>query len=367
MTDSKKRGNSGDSKRNVRSGTDSKRRNKTKEGSEWSNKPGGDPKLHGKAGADPKKRAKPYAGPKRKPKVDSRAASGSKSNGQPVTRDYSDVDNSRTDKIQKILANAGLGSRRDMEKALSEGRIRMNGDIAKLGDRAGPADELAVDGRVVKREHREVRRVLVYNKPEGEICSVKDPEGRPTVFQKLPKLVGERWINVGRLDINTSGLLMFTNDGELANKLMHPSSEISREYAVRILGEVNVDMINRMHEGVELEDGMARFTDIQEFGGKGANVWYHVVVMEGRNREVRRLWESQGVQVSRLKRVRYGKVFMEPELRAGTWREMDRKEVDLLAKSVELPPKAWTSLFTKDAAGERLKKKASKQRTRRHA
>jgi len=274
----------------------------------------------------------------------------------------------KADKIHKILANAGMGSRRDMEKALSDGRVKVNGEVAKLGDRATLQDELKLDGRTLKRnDGRTTRRILVYNKPEGEISSMKDPEGRPTVFNKLPKLKGERWINVGRLDINTSGLLLFTNDGELANLLMHPSSEIEREYAVRILGEVNIDMINRMHEGVELEDGLARFTDIQEFGGTGANVWYHVVVMEGRNREVRRLWESQGVQVSRLKRVRYGNVFMEPELRAGTWREMDRKEVDLVAKSVGLPPKAWASLFTKDAAGERLKKRSEKQRTRRHA
>lgn len=273
-----------------------------------------------------------------------------------------------TEKIQKVLANAGLGSRREMEKALSDKRVMVNGKMATLGDRVGSSDVLSLDGNVVKTDRfKKLRRVLVYNKPEGEVCTLKDPEGRPTVFSRLPKIRGERWINIGRLDINTSGLLLFTTDGELAHKLMHPSSEISREYAVRVLGEVNKDMINRMHEGVALEDGMARFTDIQEFGGKGANVWYHVVLMEGKNREVRRLWESQGVQVSRLKRVRYGNVFMEPELRAGTWREMDRKEVDLLGKSVGLEPKPWASLYTKNEAGERLKKKSESQRTRRHA
>lgn len=272
-----------------------------------------------------------------------------------------------TEKLQKVLANAGMGSRREMEKAVAEGRVMVNGETAKLGDRVGNSDQLSLDGRLLKTDHhKKVRRVLIYNKPEGEVCTAKDPEGRPTVFARLPKIKGERWINVGRLDINTSGLLLFTTDGELANKLMHPSSEIDREYAVRVLGDVNMDMINRMHEGVALEDGMARFTDIQEFGGKGANVWYHVVLMEGRNREVRRLWESQGVQVSRLKRVRYGNVFMDPELRAGTWREMERKEVDLLAQSVGLTPKPWASLYTKDPAGERLKKKSESQRTRRH-
>ena len=272
-----------------------------------------------------------------------------------------------TEKIQKVLANAGMGSRREMERALSDKRVLVNGKMATLGDRVGGSDILSLDGNIVKNDRtRQARRVLVYNKPEGEVCTLKDPEGRPTVFSRLPKIRGERWINIGRLDINTSGLLLFTTDGELANKLMHPSSEISREYAVRVLGEVNKDMINRMHEGVALEDGMARFTDIQEFGGKGANVWYHVVLMEGKNREVRRLWESQGVQVSRLKRVRYGNVFMEPDLRAGTWREMDRKEVDLLAKSVGLDSKPWASLFTRNEAGERLKKKAESQRTRRH-
>ena len=272
-----------------------------------------------------------------------------------------------TEKLQKVLANAGMGSRREMEKAVADGRVMVNGEKAKLGDRVGNSDQLSLDGRLLKTDyHKKVRRVLIYNKPEGEVCTAKDPEGRPTVFARLPKIKGERWINVGRLDINTSGLLLFTTDGELANKLMHPSSEIDREYAVRVLGDVNIDMINRMHEGVALEDGMARFTDIQEFGGKGANVWYHVVLMEGRNREVRRLWESQGVQVSRLKRVRYGNVFMDPELRAGTWREMERKDVDLLAQSVGLTSKPWSSLYTKNPAGERLKKKSESQRTRRH-
>lgn len=268
-----------------------------------------------------------------------------------------------SEKIQKVLANAGKGSRREMERAIEAGRVLVNGQLAKLGDRVTSEDKLSLDGKpIVVSTDRQIRRVIVYNKPEGEVCSRKDNEGRPTVFDHLPKIKGERWIAIGRLDINTSGLLLFTNDGELANRLMHPSSQIDREYAVRVLGDVNIDMINRMHEGVMLEDGLARFTDIQEFGGKGANVWYHVVIMEGRNREVRRLWESQGVQVSRLKRVRYGSVFMDPEVRAGTWKELDRKSIDQLAGLVGLEPRPWKSLFTQD---ERLKKKASRQRTRR--
>lgn len=272
-----------------------------------------------------------------------------------------------SEKLQKILANAGKGSRREMEKAIEDGRVSLNGSVAKLGDRAGKQDKIQLDGKTIATEEtKTIRRVLIYNKPEGEVCTRNDPEGRPTVFDRLPKLKGERWIAVGRLDLNTSGLLMFTTDGELANKLMHPSTQIDREYAVRVLGDVSMDMVNAMHEGVMLEDGFARFTDIQEFAGSGANVWYHVVIMEGRNREVRRLWESQGVKVSRLKRVRYGHVFLEPDVRAGTWKEMPRKEVDALAKQVDLPSAPWKSLFS-GVKNDHQKRKASRQKTRRHA
>ena len=169
--------------------------------------------------------------------------------------------------------------------------------------------------------------VLIYNKPEGEICSRHDPEGRPSVFDKLPRLQHARWVAVGRLDINTSGLLLFTTDGELANKLMHPSMQIEREYAVRVNGEVTKEMVQAMHKGVLLEDGMANFTDIQFFSGEGSNKWYHVVIMEGRNREVRRLWESQGVKVSRLKRVRYANVFLSSTVKVGQFRELPATEV----------------------------------------
>ncbi len=241
-----------------------------------------------------------------------------------------------SEKLQKVLARAGLGSRREMEAAIEAGRAEVNGLPARLGDRVTPNDRVVFDGRPVEASET-VRRVLVYNKPDGEVCTRNDPEGRPTVFSRLPPAVDGRWISVGRLDINTSGLLLLTTDGELANRLMHPSSEVEREYAVRIIGTVTPDMVKAMHEGVMLDDGVARFTDIQEFGGSGANVWYHVVIMEGRNREVRRLWESQGVKVSRLKRVRYANVFLDSDLRMGQWKELDQKTVDALATEVDLP------------------------------
>jgi 23S rRNA pseudouridine2605 synthase len=183
-----------------------------------------------------------------------------------------------------------------------------------------------------------LRRVLIYNKPEGEVTTRRDPEGRPTVFDRLPRLPDHRWIAIGRLDINTTGLVLFTTDGELANRLMHPSRQVDREYAVRVFGEVDEAMIKRLSEGVLLEDGTARFTDISMAGGKGINQWFHVTLMEGRNREVRRLWESQGVRVSRLKRVRYGSVFLPSRLTMGKWEELDQKTVDALSRSVDLPP-----------------------------
>ncbi|MCB1674737.1 MAG: pseudouridine synthase, partial [Halioglobus sp.] len=182
-------------------------------------------------------------------------------------------------------------------------------------------------------------RCILYHKPTGEVCSRDDPQGRRTVFQRLPKLKAGRWISIGRLDYNTSGLLLFTTDGELANALMHPSANIEREYMVRVMGSVQPDMLQRMSEGVMLEDGVARFTDIQDGGGDGINHWFYVVLMEGRNREVRRLWESQGLTVSRLKRVRYGEVFIPSRVRQGQWTELDPKEVKSLYRMAQLPVK----------------------------
>jgi 23S rRNA pseudouridine2605 synthase len=232
------------------------------------------------------------------------------------------------EKLQKLLAAAGLGSRREMEKVIAEGRVEVNGEKAKLGDRASERDRIYVNGKKVSfSSTNKSPMVLIYNKPEGEICSRKDPEGRRTVFDRLPRLPGARWIAVGRLDFNTSGLLLFTNDGALANALMHPSSNIDREYLCRVLGHVDNDTLQRLHDGVLLEDGPARFTDIVDGGGEGANRWFYVAIMEGRNREVRRLWESQDVQVNRLKRVRFGKIFLPSKLKQGQWMEMPASEM----------------------------------------
>jgi 23S rRNA pseudouridine2605 synthase len=207
-----------------------------------------------------------------------------------------------SEKLQKVLANAGLGSRRQIETWISDKRISVNGVTAKLGDRVVGMERICVDGREVKlvRSKTKKSRVLLYHKPEGEICSRSDPEGRPTVFDHLPMLRNGRWITIGRLDYNTSGILLLTNDGDLSNKLMHPSSDIEREYAVRIKGEVTPAMIKKMKKGVKLEDGYAQFHQVVDAGGEGTNHWYHVIVKEGRNRLVRRLWESQNVTVSRM-------------------------------------------------------------------
>ncbi|WP_416139630.1 23S rRNA pseudouridine(2605) synthase RluB [Halomonas sp. HK25] len=239
-----------------------------------------------------------------------------------------------SEKLQKVLARAGLGSRREMEAAIADGRVKVNGQVATLGDRIEMRDRVLFDNRpVTLRGADEVpRRVIMYNKPEGELCTRKDPEGRRTVFDRLPRLKGERWIAIGRLDINTSGLLLFTTDGELANRLMHPSTQVEREYAVRVMGQVTRQNVVAMVEGVMLDDGPASFTDVQEFGGEGINTWFHVVIQEGRNREVRRLWESQGLTVSRLKRVRYGNIFLDKRAKAGEWLELSQDEVDDLAE-----------------------------------
>ncbi|NVK36736.1 MAG: 23S rRNA pseudouridine(2605) synthase RluB [Gammaproteobacteria bacterium] len=271
-----------------------------------------------------------------------------------------------SDKLQKILAQVGVGSRREMERWIEQGRIQLNGEVAKLGERAGPHDEIKVDGKVIEHKVRTPRRVLAYNKPEGEVCTRNDPEGRPTVFDNLPKLKGERWIAVGRLDINTAGLLLFTTDGELANKLMHPSTQtVDREYAVRVAGEVTDEVIENLKKGVVLDDGMAKFTDVQFFDGDGFNQWYHVCIMEGRNREVRRLWESQGMKVSRLKRVRYGCVFLPKQISVGKWKELDQRDTDELAKLVDLPSRPVAKLDPKEL--KKYDRAANRQRTRQKA
>jgi 23S rRNA pseudouridine2605 synthase len=277
------------------------------------------------------------------------------------------------ERIQKVLARAGFGSRREIEGWIAEGRITVNGARASLGDRIGPGDRLALDGKPVDAGHAPGRgcRVLAYHKPAGEICTRSDPEGRPTVFEKLPELSGARWISVGRLDFNTSGLLLFTNDGELAHALMHPSREIEREYATRIRGRASERQLEQLRTGVKLEDGPAKFLKVTDAGGEGSNHWYHVVIAEGRNREVRRLWETVGLDVSRLIRVRFGPSLLPRDRRAGEYWDLDAAEVNQLRILAGLKPltlvkpNARKTLELRKRAG--LKAKSGKRRVKREA
>lgn len=232
-----------------------------------------------------------------------------------------------TEKLQKALADAGVGSRREMERLIEAGHVTVNGATAKLGDRVTAEDILRIDGRQIRREATGTPRVLMYHKVAGEIVSRDDPEGRPTVFARLPRLSQGRWIAVGRLDFNTEGLLLFTTSGELANRLMHPRYEIEREYAVRVIGELEAEAMLKLQQGVELEDGPAKFDLLQDEGGTGTNHWYRVRIREGRNREVRRMFEAVGVTVSRLIRVRYGAVSLPKSLPRGKRMELTPEEV----------------------------------------
>lgn len=253
-----------------------------------------------------------------------------------------------SEKLQKVLARAGLGSRRTLEQWIDQGRVIVNGEIATIGDRVTPEDEIFVDNKRIdypNGDEQETRRVLLYNKPEGEVCTRTDPQGRPTVFDALPKIQGQRWVAVGRLDLNTNGLLLFTTDGDLANCLMHPSSQIEREYAVRVYGDVDQGAIQNLSNGVMLDIGMAKFSDIVDAGGEGKNHWYHVTLSEGKNREVRRMWESQGVQVSRLIRVRFGHLHLPRDLRPGQWVELDEAEIERLMTQVGVKLKKRTGLY----------------------
>lgn len=232
------------------------------------------------------------------------------------------------ERLHKLLAQSGLGSRREMEEWIAAGRVTVNGKIAHLGQSANPGDRVKVNGRLVNlRFAGRLPRVILYHKPEGEIVSRDDPNRRPSVFTALPRLSGARWVAVGRLDFNTSGLLLFTTSGELANRLMHPRYQLIREYAVRILGELTAEAQRRLLEGIELEDGVAQFASLHEDGGEGANRWYRVSLSEGRNREVRRMFEAAGVTVSRLIRVRYGPFILPPRLKRGRVEELDEATV----------------------------------------
>ena len=235
----------------------------------------------------------------------------------------------QNERLQKILSQLGLGSRREMEKKIAQGEVSINGVVAKLGDKAGPSDKIMLKGQPLKNPLKRATetRVIMYHKPVGEICSRSDPKYTQTVFDHLPRLPTGRWVQVGRLDINTSGLLLFTNEGELANQLMHPSYGLEREYAVRVRGKVSDDMIRTLLKGVMLEDGIAKFRRIIYQGGEGVNSWYHVTLTEGRNREVRRLWNSQHIEVSRLIRIRYGSVSMPRSLSRGQWKELSPEEI----------------------------------------
>lgn len=248
-----------------------------------------------------------------------------------------------TERLQKWLASAGLGSRREIEGWIAAGRVRVNGKAAVLGQKVSGTERISVDGRLVRvppPRHRSRARVLIYHKPVGEVCTRADPEGRPTVFDSLPRVTGGRWIVVGRLDIDTSGLLLFTTDGALAHRLMHPSSDLAREYAVRVRGKPGEDELRRLRSGVELDDGPGRFEDIHAEGGEGVNHWYRVSVAEGRNRIIRRLWEAVGCQVSRLIRVRFGPVTLPRHLPRGRFREMTSRELAEVYEAAGLAPPA---------------------------
>lgn len=260
----------------------------------------------------------------------------------PKTPKNSDVskDADQGERLQKVLARLGLASRREIEEWIRNGRVTINGQYAKLGDRYKSGDRITANGRALNLEAglQEPTRVLIYHKPTGEVVTRRDPEGRPVIFAQLPKPLRGRWISIGRLDINTQGLLLVTTNGELANRLMHPSHEIEREYAVRVLGRIDDPMLDRLAKGIELDDGLAKFERIVSAGGEGANQWYRVTLKEGRNRIVRRLWESQGVQVSRLMRIRFAHIELPPRLRAKTFMELPQDEVNRLLEFVGLQP-----------------------------
>jgi len=237
------------------------------------------------------------------------------------------------ERLQKWLAAKGVASRRELERWITAGRISVDGQVATLGQKVEGTERILVDGKPVRNANREVRkRTLMYHKPAGEICTRSDPEGRRMIFHSLPKVIGARWISVGRLDVQTTGLLIVTTDGDLANRLMHPSSELQREYVVRALGELSPEQLTELQSGVQLEDGPARFESIDITPGEGANRSYHVTVAEGRNRIVRRLFEAVGVRVNRLMRVRYGSLSMPRNLRPGQYRELEAGERDKLLR-----------------------------------
>lgn len=275
-----------------------------------------------------------------------------------------------SEKLQKVLAEAGRGSRREIEQLIAQGVVSVNGVVAKLGDRVERSQSpvIRIHGHVVpiKNDQAAICRVLLYYKPEGEMCTRRDPQGRATVFDRLPKIQQARWIAVGRLDINTSGLLLFTTDGELANRLMHPKHALEREYAVRIFGEVSDLQLRQLAKGVQLEDGPASFKTIRRQGGEGINQWYNVVLTEGRNREVRRLWEAVGLQVSRLIRVRFGNLTLSPKLPRGGWQELPLEQVNYLRELVGLAKEQQTKLAVDKRSIRGVKTQQIRRAVKRH-
>ncbi|MBN2646782.1 MAG: rRNA pseudouridine synthase [Thiotrichales bacterium] len=274
-----------------------------------------------------------------------------------------------TEKLQKILARAGFGSRRSVEMLIEQGLVKVNNRVAKLGDRAGLTDKIKVREQLLEMEQMEApqTQVILYNKPEGLICSRSDEKGRETIFGQLPRLFQGRWISIGRLDLNTSGLLILTNNGELANRLTHPSYQIEREYTVRVFGEVTPEILNQLQKGVQLEDGPAKFERIASLPAEedALNRWFRVVIKEGRNREVRRLWEAVGLQVSRLHRIRYGEFSMPRNLAKGKTEALSWKQVNQLLRSVELPEEIRPDLaprarFDKTALAKKDAKKSDR-------
>jgi 23S rRNA pseudouridine2605 synthase len=274
------------------------------------------------------------------------------------------------ERLHKVLAQAGLGSRRALEQRIADGMVKVNGAIATVGMSVGGGDRIEIDGRTfVASALSEPPRVLMYNKPEGEVTTREDPEGRPTIFDALPALKGARWIAIGRLDINTTGLLLLTTDGELANAMMHPSQEVAREYVCRVRAPEGEDavsdkVVDRLRRGVALEDGPARFDEVERMGGNGAvdnlgHDWFRVLLKEGRNREVRRLWESQGCQVSRLKRVRYGSVELPQPLLRGHSQELPAERVDMLRKQLGLEEGTPSALTLQPVIGQRKATRAT--------
>lgn len=267
------------------------------------------------------------------------------------------------EKLQKILARAGFGSRRSVESLIADGQVKVNGRTAKLGDRAEPTDKIKVKDKPIKesRLKKQPTQVILYNKPEGRLCTRSDEKGRDTIFEQLPRIINGRWISIGRLDLNTSGLLILTNNGELANRMMHPSYEVEREYTVRVFGEVTEDALKQVVKGVQLDDGPARFNKVSKMqsavDSESINRWYRVTIKEGRYREVRRIWEAVGVQVSRLHRVRYGQFTIPRNLRKGKTQELTWKQVNQLLKSVDLKEEPRPDLRSNANAGLKKQKR----------